>query len=302
MQEQNNPPDPPVVEPPGEEILAAAMISLHSVIRPRLQAAGLIRWADDVRGDVVLSALKSWHSFDPEIGALQSWINRIAHNRSMDLIKNETRRNGDLLAEYPDEGYSVEERLAHAATRVWDGTAEIEDVAVQVAEKEAINSWLNPVLRATSAVMDTTAFLHGVDAHTRFDGDTAAAAEAFGVSEARVRDHKRSLELHAQVIVKASRKRNQLDTSPVRERDLIECLPGLGEAGSWTRDTAKAIAAYPGPAVDVPVEHVVAHTGWGYNTARQYLATTRRFMGIAYGVIIGPKDRRLDRATTSETD
>lgn len=275
------PPDEPFT---GEELHTAVRQATIRVINPRMREAGLSRWTDDVAGEVALSAWKARASFDPELGQLQGWINRIAQRRVADRIAAESTRNGDLLAESSDsDSLSVEEQLARAAEQANRG--ESTDVAATVAEKLAIEAWLGPVMAATSGVMEPVAFMHAFVLYTRFDCDVKAASEAFGVPAGRVREHKRSLELHAQVILRAWQKSKTLPAQGPRLSDLIECLPEPGIAGAWTRRMAEALLSWRGKLSDVPVEHVMEATGWTFDTARQYLAITKRLLQVALGVM-----------------
>ena len=89
MQERKNETAQPSVEGSpfsGEELMDAVQRARVRVIGPRMRAAGLSRWAEDVAGDVAASAWKSRKGFDPRVGALQSWVNRIAHHRCSDRI------------------------------------------------------------------------------------------------------------------------------------------------------------------------------------------------------------------------
>ena len=265
-----------------EDLMEAVNVAKVRVVFPRLRQAGLVRWVDDVVGDVLESAWKSRLAFDPEKGELQHWVNRIAHRRAVDRIAVESRKNGDLLPQDSGDSQHLEERLASVAESAGQG---VPDVAESVVERVAIASWLRPVMAATAAVMDSQSFIYGFLTHVRFDCDVKAAAEAFGTSEARVREYKRQVELHAQVIVRAWKKRREVAPSEVRVSDLVECLPGPGVAGSWTRDMAEAVVSWPGRLDDVPVDHVMEKTGWTHNTARQHLALTKTLLRIALGVL-----------------
>ena len=153
-----------------------------------------------------------------------------------------------------------------------------------ISERLAIEGWLRPIMFTAARVMDPTAFVHGLHTHMLFDCDVKAAAEAMGISEARVREHKRSLELYAQVIQRAIAAGQALE-GQIRLSDVVECLPERGVAGSWTREMAEAVVSWPGRVDDVPVDHVMEKTGWTYDTSRQYLATTKALLSVALGVI-----------------
>ncbi|GFZ85292.1 sigma factor [Nesterenkonia alkaliphila] len=288
----------------GEQLLEAGKTAGRMVIRPMMQRAGLLRFWEDVLGETVAGAWQSRYSFDPAIGSLQAWVNRIGHNQAVTRIHAEVNKHGDLLPERPsgdgESGYTVEEQLANAASRVWEHRDQYGDPAVETAEALAVESWLQPILGTASAVMDQEVFIHGLATHLHFHTDTKQAAAAFGISEARVREFKRTLELYCQVILNAWHKHAELQGKPARVRDLISCLPEIGVAGSWTTKMARAIASYPGSWQKIPVSHVQEQTGWTYNTARQYLATTVRLLSVAWGVIDGTVPIELRRATDEE--
>lgn len=268
----------------GEELVAASNRARDRVIGPKLRAVGLDRWADDVAGEVVISAWKARASFDPDLGSLQAWVNRIAQRRAADRIRDEARRNGDLLRE-GDSGRAPEEQLAAVAT---GPDARVDDVAVAVAQKLAVDSWLGPIMAATAGVMDPTAFVIAFQTHVRFDCDIKAAAVAFDLPEARVREAKRQLELYAQVILRAWHKRRELHGGQVRLADLVECLPEEGTAGAWTQTMGQALLGWRGRLDEVPVSWLEERTGWSFDTARQYLSVTRTLLRVALGVIRAP--------------
>ncbi|SMX91425.1 Sigma-70 region 2 [Brevibacterium iodinum ATCC 49514] len=267
-----------------DELLAAVETVSKRTIRPRMASIGLSRWADDVAGEVIVSAWKARAGFDPELGRLEAWLTGIARNRMADLIDMETRRNpGDLVAGGKDSSAPVEEaldRIAAGDPRSW-GT----DIAVVVAEHLATMTWLRPVISAAASVMETQAFMVGFLTHLKFESDVRTASKAFGLSEQRVRDCKRLFELHCQVIRRAIDHKEQVSPRGIRVTDLIQCLPGADESGAWTRETAMAMSSWKGPISKVPVEHVVTVTGWERNTVRQYVATTRTLLQVALGVL-----------------
>lgn len=266
------------------QLLTAVETVARRTIRPRMTAVGLSRWSDDVAGEVIVSAWKARSGFDPELGKLEAWITGIARRRIADRIDTETRRNpGELIVGSGEAPVSVEEaldRIAAADTRSWES-----DIAVIVAEHLATMTWLRPVIAAASSVMETQAFMVGFLTHLRFESDVRSAAEAFRLSEQRVRDCKRLFELHCQVIRTAMDHKQAVAGRSIRISDLIDCLPGANEAGSWTRETAVAMSSWKGPIGNVPVEHVVTVTGWERNTVRQYVATTKTLLQVALGVL-----------------
>ncbi|MCF2571089.1 sigma factor [Brevibacterium sp. UCMA 11754] len=266
------------------QLLTAVETVAKRTIRPKMSAIGLSRWAEDVAGDVIVSAWKARSRFDPELGQLEAWITGIARNRMADLIDAETRRNpADLVSGPKDSPAAVEEvldRIAASDPRSW-GT----DIAVVVAEHLATMTWLRPVISAAASVMETQAFMVGFLTHLKFESDVKTASTAFGLSEQRVRDCKRLFELHCQVIRTAIEHKRSVSGRGIRITDLIECLPGADESGSWTRETAQAMSSWKGPIGQVPVEHVVKVTGWERNTVRQYVSTTKTLLEVALGVL-----------------
>lgn len=279
----------------AEELTAAVQVATKRIIRKQLRVYGLDeRWAEDVAGEVIASAWQARHQFDPQLGVLQAWISRIAQRRCADRVEKEVKRNGTLLAADRDaEGRSVDEQLDIAAAKAAAARGEVDDIAVEVAEKMAVDSWLTPVMAVTSKVMDERAYKCGFLTYTRFDGSIKDAAEAFGLPTARVREFKRSLELHAQVVMRAFMAQDRLAGAPPRVQDLVDCLPEEDQPGAWTRRMAEAIASWPGKASTVTVEHVQAHTGWTYDTSRQYLNYARRLLQVAWSVINGPSPKQL---------
>lgn len=265
----------------NEELLAAVNIATDRIIRPRMRSYDLGQWADDVAGEVMLSAWKSREKFDPQRGRLQSWINQIAKYRLADRVDIESRKHGHLILD-GDDSMSPDEILERLAATAADQV--VDDFAVAVAEQLATTSWLQPVVAAAASVMDTASFIVGFLTYVRFDSHAANAAEKFGVSAQRIRDCKRSFELHCQVIHRAQQKRAEL-VGQVHLSDLLDCLPEEGSAGAWTRQVSAAIQTWPGRLSEVTVDHVVAETGWKANTARQYLPITRTLLQVALGVL-----------------
>ena len=264
-----------------EELVEAANNALDRIIRPRMRSYDLVHWAEDVAGEVLLSAWKSREKFDPERGRLQSWVNQIARHRLADRVDIEAHKHGHLVLD-GDESLPPEEILDRLAATAADQV--VDDFAVAVAEQLATTSWLQPVVAATASVMDTANFIVGFLTYVRFDSHATDAAEKFGVSAQRIRDCKRSFELHCQVIHRAQQKRTET-VGQVRLSDLLDCLPEEGSAGAWTRQVSEAIRTWPGRLSEVTVEHVVAETGWKANTARQYLPITRTLLQVALGVL-----------------
>lgn len=277
---------PPAAPFTGVALLEAVESARARIIVPMLRAAGLAGWADDVAGEVSESAWKSREKFDPSRGRLQGWVNQIANWRTIDRINHEQGRNGDLLPEVP-AGLSVEEQLERAEEATHG--REVADIAEAVVEKLAVAEWLRPVMAATAGVMDPTIFMHGLLTHIRYDGDIQTAAKAFGVSEARCREHKRLMELHAQVILRAWKTRQELAGQAATIRDLVDCLPEPGVAGSWTRQMAEALMQWRGPLSEVKAEDVQELTGWSFDTARQYLSITKTLLQVALGVMTAPE-------------
>lgn len=266
------------------QLLTAVEKVARRTIRPRMSSLGLSRWAEDVAGDVIASAWKARSGFNPELGQLEAWLTGIARNRMADRIDAETRRNpGNLVVGSEDATVAFEEALDRITSS--DPRSLGTDIAVTVAEHLATMTWLRPVIAAAASVMETQAFMVGFLAHLKFESDVKSASAAFGLSEQRVRDCKRLFELHCQVIRAAIDHKHTIGRRGIRITDLIECLPGSDESGSWTRETAVAMSSWKGPIGQVPVDHVVKVTGWERNTVRQYVSTTKTLLEVALGVL-----------------
>src|SRR5699024_9029670 len=115
--------------------------------RPRMRSYDLGQWADDVAGEVMLSAWKSREKFDPQRGRLQSWINQIAKYRLADRVDIESRKHGHLILD-GDDSMSPDEILERLAATAADQV--VDDFAVAVAEQLATTSWLQPVVAAAA--------------------------------------------------------------------------------------------------------------------------------------------------------
>lgn len=269
----------------GTELLAAVRTVSQHTIKPRLGRVGLSRWVPDAEGAVLESAWARRSTFDPSKGLLEAWVTGIARHRVSDIIAKENGpANGDVVMVASSSGWATPEQVLEAAATNQSGGSG-PDIAEQVAEHLELMSVLRPVLAAAASVMETQSFIVGVLTHMRFDDDIAMAAKAFGLSPGRVRDCRRAFDLHCQVIRTGMELRDQVRGRGVRARDLLACLPPNGSAGASARDTAKALLAYPGAIKDVPVDHVMAVTGFERNTARQYMATARSLLQVAAGVL-----------------
>jgi RNA polymerase sigma factor (sigma-70 family) len=90
-----------------------------------LRVTNDLKAAEDVTQDVLLDLWRRPGRFDPERGGLRPWLATIAHNRSVDWIRqNQAARSRDraclersLLGEVPDADCDVEARMTAEQVR-----------------------------------------------------------------------------------------------------------------------------------------------------------------------------------------
>ena len=92
--------------------------------------------AEDLLGEVFLSAMRDLSSFDGEIGGFRAWLYRIATNRAIDLARRNARRPEDpliLVAERPaadDPAAEAFDRLERE--RLWRAVMGLPDAQREV--------------------------------------------------------------------------------------------------------------------------------------------------------------------------
>ena len=82
--------------------------------------------AEDLLGEVFLSAMRDVSRFDGNIGGFRAWLYRIASNRAVDLARRNARRPEDPLAvafEQPGEADPAGEALGRVDRERWLGGA-----------------------------------------------------------------------------------------------------------------------------------------------------------------------------------
>ncbi|WP_261623248.1 sigma factor [Nesterenkonia marinintestina] len=263
-----------------EELQQAVATATVQVIAPRLAQPRLRAWREDVAQEVAIAVWEARDRFDPERGTLQRWVNAVAANKAVDMVRSLGREA--LLSDDGAEGRSPAEKLEAATAESPHQRVEV-DRAVVLAEQLAIKEWLDPVMAVCEQVMEKSAYLHAYLTHYRWDGCVAEAARHMPTSDNQLREYKRQLELHVQVVDRAMRAARA--GKPASFAVLRDCLPGEDTSGRWTRQVADALAAWPGRAEDMTVEYLAEATGWEINTARQRRPKVLQLLRVAATVI-----------------
>lgn len=292
--------------PSIEELMEAVDRAERGVITRILARSGMTRMIADVAQDTRLAVWSSRESYSPAKGSVQSWVNVIAKNHSINLIRKEltqvegrtVARHGSLFHESGEAGLSAEEQLETAAQAEAHlphrETGQSRDVAEDLAESMSFQSWLRPIMVGVASVLEPAVFIHAAQTYAKFNRQVPEAAAEFGMDEARLREHLRQFELHAQVIGRAQALARELEQArrvvgSATVAELLSCLPDYEVSGGRLRRMGDVLAAWPGKLTDVPVEWLQAKTGWSYNTARQYRAESVKFLNLAWGVLTLPK-------------
>ena len=256
------------------QALAEAVERTRGGVQTRLRGVGAVDDTDDVLQATWESAWKARESFDPERGSLQAWVSTIAARRAVDHVRQVSRaRTGQeaveaaAMAREQSAVTMLAPDHAEALAEALDAQAEVAQV-MRVVEKVMESSEM--VARALAVVLV-------------FDDDVPAAAKAMGLSQDVLRQARREV-IRCARVVRQAQAVGRTD-QPVTMRTLIECLPGDGDAGDWTRQVAMSCVMAGGRLEDVTVEHVMRATGFSHSTARQYLAEARHLLRVAATVI-----------------
>lgn len=274
---------------PPEEILAAAKVAEQQVITRMLGAnPRFSREIGDITQQTILAAWWGVEQgkFDPEKAPLTAWVKSIAKHKTLDHLRRAQRPGAwqaeGLMSDTPEK--TATRQMEEAKHRELRGTET--DHAELYAEVEADRVWLKPILMVTVQTLDERKFFIAYLVHFKFDGSVSLAAEHLADTEEQIRKAVRMFRLHMQVISNALKAQRAGARGTIR--DLIDCLPGDGEAGSHMRRIAEAIEAWTHqghPISTVTREFICEHTGFRHNTVRQRIKTVLTLLRVANTVI-----------------
>lgn len=271
-------PDVPLVV--DDDQLREELTEIVSCLRPVISSQlGNLATEDDV-ADVIQStwesAWRSRHGFDPARGTLHAWVVTIARYRAIDRF-NEKMRHLHQQRHYEELASAGERAEPMFTLQTVDPTDGI------ISSLDAHHEVTSILQMVEDVISNHESMTRGVSLILLFDDDIDLAAKSLGLTKDVLRRGRRELIRCARVVVKAQQAARN-GQYPPSLRTLIECLPGLNEAGDWTRQLAMAIAQADG-LEHVTVAHVMDVTGYSYNTSRQYLTESLHLLQVAATVI-----------------
>lgn len=245
-----------------DEEMLAAWRSARPVIASVLAGAHLLADVDDVHQETFLRVCEWWDRYDPDRGPVGVWVRRIAKSAA----KNHVR----------------------TCDRLW--ARECLDVDLLLRDKASLSavepgSAASEVLRMLRAAAGATDYFRAVRVALWFDGNVAAAAEAWGISSVAVRKSRVCVRRIGKVIARALVEREQrivhgAADDPVSVATLAACLPSDAgnlaylEALSELRSVEELSAA-----------HLMGLTGLSRDMAKEHAARTKKLLSIARSVV-----------------
>lgn len=262
----------------GDGLVAEAVMSSRTrgAVWSILVGAGLGQDTEDVVADAAEAALRSASLYDPALGPVEAWVLTIAKRRAFDHVKragSRARLRGRLEGEAdgPDTSLNVKVR----------------DFSDEVSDRLDGSAQARQVLGLTaSLIANPVSFRRAAALWMSYQGDTARAAAALGITPAALRDSCREVRRCAHVVRKALEAVTA--GTPVTVGALLECLPaGDGEDGVWARALSKATVRAGGFG-KVTAADLAAVTGYSLNTCRQYRVEALWLLQVARTVMERP--------------
>lgn len=260
----------------GDEIaVAIADPSVIAAVRAVLGPAGRGDDVEDVLSSAAERALREMGKFDPERGTVRVWVKVIAHSRAKDHLARLSRERRLQTA--------VEQDAQSASTSVYSPS--YADPTEEAVDRLTGQQHARMVAHLVPRFCSNPLSWSRVQALLQeCDGDVRRAAWLLGIGEDAVKDSRREVSRIAIVIDRALR--SQRTGAPVSMDVLLGCLPTATEDDRhWSRIITQAVCEVPGGFDQVTVAYLVRRTSFSENTARQYLAETRRLLRVAYTVM-----------------
>lgn len=245
-----------------DEEMLAAWRSARPVIASVLAGAHLLADVDDVHQETFLRVCEWWSRYDPDRGPVGVWVRRIAKSAA----KNHVR----------------------TCDRLW--ARECLDVDLLLRDKASLSavepgSAASEVLRMLRVAAGATDYFRAVRVALWFDGNVAAAAEAWGISGVAVRKSRVCVRRIGKVIARALVEREQrivhgAADDPVSVATLAACLPS--DAGKLAY--LEALSEL-GSVEELSGAQLMGLTGLSRDMAKEHAARTKKLLSIARSVV-----------------
>lgn len=245
-----------------DEEMLAAWRSARPVIASVLAGAHLLADVDDVHQETFLRVCEWWDRYDPDRGPVGVWVRRIAKSAA----KNHVR----------------------TCDRLW--ARECLDVDLLLRDKASLSavepgSAASEVLRMLRVAAGATDYFRAVRVALWFDGNTVAAAKAWGISSVAVRKSRVCVRRIGKVIARALVEREQrivhgAADDPVSVATLAACLPS--DAGKLAY--LEALSEL-GSVEELSSAHLMGLTGLSRDMAKEHAARTKKLLSIARSVV-----------------
>lgn len=253
---------------------AVADPSVIRAVETLLSPAGHSNDVDDVLSTAAERALRTASSYDPERGTVRVWVKVMARSAALDHLKAKSREHKLTDA--------VRESACSTTTSLYAVSQddETQEVVDRLAGQEQAREVLALVARLCS---NPQSWSRVVCLIVEGAGDLDATASMLGIGIEALKDSRREVARIARVVDRALRLNR--DGAPATMRAVLRCLPdGTSLDRHWSQVVALA-AIDAGGFEHVSAEDIVERTSFSMNTARQYLAETKRLLQIAYTVI-----------------
>ena len=245
-----------------DEEMLAAWRSARPVIASVLAGAHLLADVDDVHQETFLRVCEWWDRYDPDRGPVGVWVRRIAKSAA----KNHVR----------------------TCDRLW--ARECLDVDLLLRDKASLSavepgSAASEVLRLLRVAAGATDYFRAVRVALWFDGNTVAAAKAWGISGVAVRKSRVCVRRIGKVIARALVEREQrivhgAADDPVSVATLAACLPS--DAGNLAY--LEALSEL-GSVEELSGAQLMGLTGLSRDMAKEHAARTKKLLSIARSVV-----------------
>ena len=245
-----------------DEEMLAAWRSARPVIASVLAGAHLLADVDDVHQETFLRVCEWWDRYDPDRGPVGVWVRRIAKSAA----KNHVR----------------------TCDRLW--ARECLDVDLLLRDEASLSavepgSAASEVLRLLRVAAGATDYFRAVRVALWFDGNTVAAAKAWGISSVAVRKSRVCVRRIGKVIARALVEREQrivhgAADDPVSVATLAACLPS--DAGKLAY--LEALSEL-GSVEELSAAHLMGLTGLSRDMAKEHAARTKKLLSIARSVV-----------------
>ena len=245
-----------------DEEMLAAWRSARPVIASVLAGAHLLADVDDVHQETFLRVCERWDRYDPDRGPVGVWVRRIAKSAAQDYV-----RTCDRL--WARECLDVDLLLRDKAS-------------LSAVEPGSASSEVLRLLRVAAGAVD---YFRAVRVALWFDGNTVAAAKAWGIPGRTVRESRVRVCRIGKVIARALVEREQrivhgTADDPVLVATLAACLPSDTGKLAYLEALSKL-----GSVEELSTAYLMGLTGLSHGTAKNNAARTKQLLSIARSVV-----------------